>query len=571
METEWQYRDVDERTAQHLARELEISPVLARCLAGRGIETPDKAREFIRPSLQNLTDPFSLRDMEKAVRRIADAVAEKEKIMVFGDFDADGVTATCLVNDFLAGLEADVCWYIPHRIKEGYGFRVDHVQTAVERDVDLIITVDCGSSSHEAVEAAGLEDIDVIVTDHHEMPEKIPKAIACVNPKRKDCASGLDYLAGVGVAFYLIIALRKFMRENRLFEDLPEPNLLEYCDLVALGTIGDMVPLLADNRVLCMTGINVMKRGTRKGLAALSRVSRVELAEIDCEDIAFRLIPRINAAGRISHARICVEHVSSTALNAHEKTAEILDSLNRKRQLIEKEILEEIDRKITVDPSIAQQPAFVMWNEKWHPSVLGIAASKLSRKFMKPAILISTANEPAVGSCRSIETVNIHSAVQECAHVLEKFGGHEMAAGITISSKNLDELRECINRHIADRYSASDFKSILDVDGPLSLCDINMELAEELARLGPFGKRNPEPVFTCSDIKVVSSVIIGSQHRKMILCSGDSDHGPQVNAFQFNIKDTENPPQRFSRIAFKVKINKFKQNACRIIIQDAQI
>ena len=571
MDTEWKLRHADERTAELLERELQISPVMARCLAGRGIETADRARAFIRPSLQDLTDPFLLKDMEKAVRRIAAAVSDREKIMVFGDFDADGVTATCLVNDFLSGLNSDVSWYIPHRIKEGYGFRPDHVQKAVERDVDLIITVDCGSSSHEAVEAAGLEDIDVIVTDHHEMPEKVPEALACVNPKRKDCASGLDYLAGVGVAFYLIIALRKFMRESRLFENLPEPNLLEYCDLVALGTIGDMVPLLADNRVLCMTGINVMKKGTRKGIASLSRVSRVELAEIDCEDIAFRLIPRINAAGRISHARICVDHVSATTLNAHEKTAEILDSLNRKRQLIEQEILDQIDGMIAADPSIARRPALILSHDKWNPSVLGIAASKLCRKHMKPAILISTADQPAVGSCRSIETVNIHRAVTECAHLLEKFGGHEMAAGITISSKNIDEFRECINRHIADRYSASDFKSILEVDGHLSLGDINLKLAEELARMGPFGKSNPEPVFTCSDVKVDSSVIIGARHRKMVLCREGSDPGPKVDAFHFNITDTDNPPQRFSRIAFKVKINKFRRNACRIIIQDAQI
>ena len=571
MDTEWQYRNVDEKTVEHLAGELGVSPFLARCLAGRGIETPEQAREFIHPNLRNLTDPFSILDMEKAVSRIAAAVADREKIMVFGDFDADGITATCLVNDFLTGLDADVFWYIPHRIKEGYGFREDHVRIAVERDVDLIITVDCGSSSHKAVEAAGLEDIDVIVTDHHEMPDQVPPALACVNPKRKECPSGLDYLAGVGVAFYLIIALRKFMRENRGFENFPEPNLVEYCDLVALGTIGDMVPLLSDNRVLCTTGINVMKKGTRKGLASLSRISRVELDTIDSEDITFRLIPRINAAGRISHARICVNHVSSMNRNAHEKTAEILDGLNRKRQIIEQEILDEIGKKILADPSIARNPALIMWDHKWNPSVLGIAASKLSRKYTKPVVLISTADEPAVGSCRSIESVNIHQAVSGCSPLLEKFGGHAMAAGITIFSKNLDKFRACINRYIVDNYSASDFKSILDVDGTLHLCDINTQLAEELARMGPFGKSNPEPVFTCSNIKVVSSVIIGSQHRKMVICQENSNTAPQVNAFQFNITDADRPPRRFSRIAFKVKINKFKKNTCRIIIQDFQI
>ncbi len=571
METEWQYRQVDEKTAGHLARELEIPLILARCLTGRGIETPEQARQFIHPSLQNLTDPFSILDMEKAVNRIAAAVADREKIMVFGDFDADGITATCLVNDFLTGLDADVFWYIPHRIKEGYGFRKDHVKIAVERDVDLIITVDCGSSSHDAVEAAALEDIDVIVTDHHEVPDRIPASLACVNPKRKDCPSGLDYLAGVGVAFYLIIALRKFMRSNRYFEHLPEPNLLEYCDLVALGTIGDMVPLLADNRILCMTGINVMKKGTRKGLVTLARISRVALDSIDCEDITFRLIPRINAAGRISHARICVNHVSSTTRNAHEKTAEILDGLNRKRQLIEQEILDEIEKTIAADPSVAKDPSLILWNHKWNPSVLGIAASKLSRKYMKPTILISTADEPAVGSCRSIESVDIHHALTKCAPLLEKFGGHTMAAGITLLSKNLDRFRTCINEHMTAHYWGSDFKNILEVDGMLPLSDINTELAEQLARMGPFGKSNPEPVFTCSNINVVSSVIIASKHRKMVLCQDGSPSGAEVDAFQFNISDTLNPPQRFSRVAFKLKINKFKKNTCQIIIQNTQI
>ncbi|MFO7751735.1 MAG: single-stranded-DNA-specific exonuclease RecJ [Desulfobacteraceae bacterium] len=571
MQTEWKYREVDEKTVELLGRELGSSNVLARCLAARGIETPEQAREFIRPNLQGLTDPFLILDMEKAVQRIASAMTNREKILVFGDFDADGVTATCLVNDFLTSLDADVSWYIPHRIKEGYGLQTEHIRMAVEQDVDLVITVDCGSSSHDAIKEAALEDIDVIVTDHHEISDGIPPAFACVNPKRKECPSGLDYLAGVGVAFYLIIALRKFMRENSFFEALPEPNLLEYCDLVALGTIGDMVPLLADNRVLCTTGINVMKKGSRKGLVTLSHVSRVELASVDCEDIAFRLIPRINAAGRISHARICVNQVSATTGNAHEKGAEILDGLNRKRQLIEQEILAEIEKKILETPYLAQQPAVILWDKKWNPSVLGIAASKLSRKYMKPAVLISTREEPAVGSCRSIAGVNIHKAITECSCFLERYGGHEMAAGITIKSEHLHLFEACINRHIEANYTEEDFKSILDVDCRLALSDISMELAEEVASMGPFGKSNPEPTFTCSDIQVVSSVIIGRHHRKMVISDSGPDSGAVVDAFQFNIQDTDNPPRRFSRIAFKLKINKFKKRAYQIIIQDTQI
>jgi single-stranded-DNA-specific exonuclease len=568
MEATLTYFEPDQQVVEQLSTGLNCHPVLATLLLGRGIATVEEARFFLDPGFENLIDPFCLKDMDKAVKRIFTAVANREKILVFGDFDADGVTATALLCDFFDHCEADLSWYIPHRIKEGYSLQTDHIQMAVDRDIDLIITVDCGVGSLEAVGLADLEDIDVIITDHHEPGPTLPGAVAVVDPKRGDCTAGLDHLAGVGVAFFLVMALRKFFREKGFWEQMNEPNLINSLDLFAIGTIGDMVPLINENRVLCMAGLKRIRQGTRQGLKALSRISRVDFRTIDSDDISFKIVPRINAAGRISHARICVSQLIDTDIITTEKTASLLDELNIKRRQIEREIIISIEHRLLKHPDLLAGKLLFLWDDKWEPSVLGIVASKLSKKYFRPVILLSTRSENAVGSGRSINNINIHQALTASRSLLEKFGGHALAAGLTLKKDNLPILCQQLKSHMEALYSEIDFQKAMAIDAVLDFDDIDFNLAREIDRLRPFGMANPEPLFVCKDLCVISSHIIGNSHRKMVLGKTGKTDQHRVEAFHFNITDPDHQPDYYSKIAFRLKINKFKTNAAQIIIQD---
>jgi len=553
---------------ERLSNGLTCHPLLAVLLLARGISTVEDARFFLNPSFKNLIDPFVLKDMHRAVERIFTAVKNNEKILIFGDFDADGVTATALITDFLEYCDANVSWYIPHRIKEGYSLQPDHIRMAVDLDIDLLITVDCGVSSHDAVKKADLEDIDIIVTDHHEPAATLPPAIAVIDPKRPDCPSGLDHLAGVGVAFFLVMALRKFFREKDFWDKIKEPNLINFLDLFTIGTIGDMVPLIDENRILCLAGLKKIRQGSRLGLTSLSKISRIDVKQIDSDDVSFKLVPRINAAGRISHARICVSQLIGTDVVTAEKTASLLDQLNTKRQKIEREIIVNIEHRILKNPELLDQKILFLWDDNWNPSVLGIAASKLSRKYSCPVILLSSAGEAAVGSGRSINNINIHKALKANVALLEKYGGHAMACGLTVKTKNLRPLVDGLNRYLKKTYSAKDYQKKMTIDAVLDFEDINFSLVNEIDRLRPFGTANPEPVFMCENIRVTSSYIIGNTHRKMVLEKNDAVIKHQVEAFHFNISDPDDLPDFYPKIAFKLKMNKFKPGTAQMIIED---
>ncbi len=568
METKLTYAHPDPQGVEKLSHKIGCHRVIASLLYDRGIQTPEKAQFFLEPTFKELKDPFTLADMDRAVERIHRGVFNREKILIFGDFDADGVTATSLFIDFFAHVDADVTWYIPHRIKEGYSLHPPHITMAVERSADLIITVDCGIGAIEAVEAALLEDIDVIITDHHEPGESLPNATAVINPKRTDCPSGLDYLAGVGVAFYLVMALRKHFRDKGFWEEIEEPNLLRYLDLFAIGTIGDMVPLVHDNRVLCMAGLKQMRKGERPGILALARVCRIDPKRLDSDDISFKLVPRINAAGRISHARICVSLLTAANLHEAQTTATLLDELNLKRQQIEREIVLNIEHRISRDPALLENHLLVLCDSRWNQAVLGIAASRLSRKYVCPVVLLSQTETLAMGSCRSINRINIHQALAENGHLLERFGGHTMAAGLALKKENIDTLRSGIIAHLKNNYIEDDFLKQLQIDAQLDAEDITFNLAKAIDGLRPFGTANPEPVFLCRRLRVISSYIIGNLHRKMTLQGADSPSDHCIEAFHFNIGDTKNPPEYYDKLVFKLKINKFKPIAAQIIIED---
>jgi single-stranded-DNA-specific exonuclease len=564
---QFKYFDPDPAKVESLRKQLSCHPVLARLLVLRNLFTVKEVTDFLQPGFENLTDPFLLKDMDKATQRITRAIENKEKILVFGDFDADGITSTVILSDFLEYCQADVSWYIPHRIKEGYSIQPEHISMAADQDVDLIITVDCGISSFDAVHKAASEDIDIIITDHHEPGPELPCALAVINPKRHDCPSSLYYLAGVGVAFFLVMALRKFLRDKGFWEDTTEPNLLNRLDLFAVGTIGDMVPLININRTFCIAGLDLMRKRARPGLKALADVCRVDISKIDSDDISYRIVPRLNAAGRISHARICVSHLTESNQVSIDKTAGLLDQFNTKRQQIEQEIIIDIEKTIASNPDILEDKLLFLHNEKWAPSVLGIAASRLARKYHCPVILLSTGGEYAVGSGRSIDQVNIHQALMGCESLLVRFGGHALAAGLTVKKENLKPLQEKLLEHIKNTYKPEHFQKSLTIDAVLDFKDIDIHLAKELDRLRPFGTANPEPVFLCKDLRVLSSYIIGQKHRKMVFGSSEAPNH-KVEAFHFHIDTQKELLAFFPYIAFKLKVNKFKTESAQMIIEE---
>ncbi len=568
MNTQIKYFKPDPKIVAKLTDGLNCHPLLATLLSQRNVTTVEKATFFLNPTFDHLTDPFSLKDMTPAVERIYTAVINQEKILIFGDFDADGVTSTALLVDFFEYCDASVSWYIPHRIKEGYSLQVDHIDMAVDQDIDLIITVDCGVSSHEAVGLANRQDIDVIITDHHEPEANLPNAVAIIDPKRQDCPSGLNLLAGVGVAFYMVMALRKHFRELKFWENIKEPNLSDYLDLLVIGTIGDMVPLVDENRLLCIVGLEKIRKGQRLGIKSLAQASRIDLQKLDSDDISFKIVPRINAAGRISHARICVTQLTSPDIITADKTASLLDQLNQKRQKIERDIVDDIENRLIASPQLLNQRLLFLWDKHWNPSVLGIAASKLSRKYYCPVVLLSTTGDQAIGSCRSINNINIHQALKTHEALLVKFGGHAMACGLTVKKENLSSLADSIKQYMQDTISKENFKKSMTIDSILDFEDINYTLACEINRLRPFGIANPEPIFLCKNVDVISSYIVGGSHRKMVLGKQGSPSTDYVEAFHFNINDPDNSPEYFSKIVFKLKINKFKSNAAQIIIEN---
>ncbi|MBF0378927.1 MAG: single-stranded-DNA-specific exonuclease RecJ [Desulfamplus sp.] len=654
-QTKWRLLNPDPEKTQKISRIVGCNQIVAKILVNRGITTPEEAFTFLNPSFQHLTDPFALKDMKKAVERIYTAICNKEKILIFGDFDADGITATVILNEFLNYVEADVSWYIPHRIKEGYSLKLHHIEMAVKQKCDLIITVDCGSDSYDAVKRAIREDIDIIITDHHEIRGFRPPAFAVINPKRADCDSGLEHLAGVGVAFYLITALRSYLREKEFWEEICEPKLIEYTDLFAIGTIADMVPLKAENRILSKAGISLIKKGKRAGLNSLIKISGIDKPSLNSDDISFKIAPRINAAGRISHSRICVDLLSEKKSAKADQTAFILEELNKKRQDIERWIMEDIERRITLNPNILKKASIVMQDKTWNVGVLGIVASKIAKKYLCPVVLISTAasttssnlsaptdlsnssivapisnnsnttSNYATGSCRSVGNINIHEALSKCSDLLENFGGHFMAAGISIKPENIEKFADRFENEILNIIATNNLNLTPEIviDATLNIDEITEKLVDEIESLRPYGTENPEPLFYCSDLKVVSSFMIISKHRKMVLeqmnlepinkkiyryeeqtiekqNSDNRDISHSINkssktieAMQFNVngsvesqnfnnklisisktlQSSTNPqssanPEYFKKIAFKVKLNRFSgKNTPQIFIE----
>lgn len=489
----WRVKASGAAICDTISSELKISKIMAQLLSNRGIESVKEAGEFITCSLSSCHDPYMMKDMDKAVARIKKAILNKDKILVYGDYDVDGMTGVAVLCTALKNLGAVVETYIPNRLEEGYGLNVQAIKKAHRDGVSLIITVDCGISSFSEIEHASAYKIDVIVTDHHEIVEsRIPTACAVINPLREDCAYPFKHLAGVGVAYKLVKAL--YEGTPFLAED--------FLDLVSLGTIADIVPLKGENRILAKHGLGEINRRTRIGLEALTQASGLDGKDISSGHIGFILGPRINAMGRTGSPQKALELLMANDKAEALKLAKMLNAENRNRQKIESGILEEALSKVDREVNFKHHKIIVLGSENWHPGVIGIVASRIAERFYRPTILISLDGKLAKGSGRSIENFNLFNEILKCRDLLVGFGGHEAACGITIEKDKLDDFRDKINSGIRDDFDQEIFSPQLDIDMEIPLNALTEDVIGQIESLAPFGEENPRPVFSSRNLVV---------------------------------------------------------------------
>ncbi len=572
MKKQWQILRPDIHTIDKLCMILKCHPAIASILVNRNIVSEEDASNFLNPSLSRLNPPFSIKDMDAAVNRILTAIKQNEKILIFGDYDVDGITATTILFEFILSAGADVSYYIPHRANEGYGLQKNHISDyALSKKINLIITTDCGSGSHDAVETAKSSGIDVIITDHHIISDTIPQAVAVVNPKRHDCPSSFDDFAGVGVAFCLLICLRKKMREIHFWQNRPEPNLKSVCDLVALGTLADMVPLVAENRILTRTGLDIITSSNRPGLNALIEASGINKNNVDTDDIVFGLAPRLNSAGRIDHASIAVELLTTKNTETAVQIAQSLNHMNQRRRSIENGILTQIEGQLKKNPHLLQKKTLVLTHQDWHLGVLGIVAARIMQKYFRPVVLITTTAGIGKGSARSIPGVDLYKGLMACADDLENFGGHSMAAGIKIMSKKIARFQTRFETAIDNMTKPDDFIPKISIDYELDFGDISDALIDEIESLKPFGSGNTEPLFMSRNVKVASSKIVGKNHRRMLLKQASGSIGKTYNAIHFNIDPSIPLKEHFDQIAYRLRWNLWNEKkSAQLIIEEVK-
>ncbi|MBN1829068.1 MAG: single-stranded-DNA-specific exonuclease RecJ [Deltaproteobacteria bacterium] len=501
---------------------LSVLPIISTMLINRGVSDVNEGRRFLSPSLKDLHNPFLMRDMEEAVSRILRAVAGKEHIVVYGDYDADGITATAILVLFLRSIGASVSYYIPDRITEGYGLNLRAIGTLKERGCSLIVTVDCGVSDFDEVAYATSLGVDCIVVDHHEVPSRLPAAVAVINPHREDCSFPCKYLAGAGVAFNVLIALRSRLRAAAFWDGRPYPNLKDYLDLVALGTIGDLVPLVDENRIFAKVGLDVLSKTSRPGLRALKRRSGADRSILTAEVLSFALIPRINAAGRMGTATAAVELLLTKDEGQAAVLTERLESYNQRRKEVEIAILESVVAAIERDPSLGEQRSFVFASKRWHPGVIGIVASKLVDRYYRPTVLFCLKDGIGRGSGRSIEEFNLFGGISKrCAPFLVTYGGHQYAAGCTIREENIDLFSQALEGAIREDLGHHIPLPTTHIDGLFDISGITTDLLNQIDLLSPFGPMNPEPLLCMSGVKAQSLTLVGNNHLKMQLANDE--------------------------------------------------
>ena len=505
MEYVWKLKPKTSQEAiEKLGKEINVNPTLANMLINRGVESFDQAKDYFRPSLSQLHDPFLMKDMDKAVDRIEKAVLNQERILVYGDYDVDGTTAVALMYSFLKGFYPHVDFYIPDRYKEGYGVSERGVRYAAEQGFSLIISLDCGIKAIDKVRLAKELGVDFIICDHHTPGEELPNAVAVLDAKRPDCPYPYKELSGCGVGFKLIQAYAKT-------HSIEESVLYPYLDLLAVSIAADIVPITGENRILAYYGLDRINNTPRPGLKALILQAKVE-KEIQISDIVFKIGPRINASGRLEHAQASVELLISTNLEEAILRAKSVDEVNATRRNFDENITKEAFEMLAMREEEAEWNTTVLFKEDWHKGVIGIVASRCIEKYYRPTIILTESNNKATGSARSVVDFDIYEAIAECSDLLDQFGGHKYAAGLTMSVENVPAFQAKFESVVRSRIEEIHRKPVIEVDDVLLLDQINYKFYNILKQMAPFGPGNTEPVFRINNVYAEEVTVLKDKH-----------------------------------------------------------
>jgi single-stranded-DNA-specific exonuclease len=557
MSKRWIFSPPNKSLQSEIASKLKISHLLAQVLINRGITDITSARNFLQPQIAALGDPSLLPDIEKASIRINEAVRRGEKIVIYGDYDVDGLSATALMYRCLKLVGAQVSYYIPERLEEGYGLNADAIKKLKEGGADVILTVDCGINACREADVARSFGIDLIITDHHQPGQEIPNAFAVVNPKLKTSQCAFRHFSGVGIAFKLAWAIGQHFSPLKKVSAEFKDFLLNAVGLVALGTIADVVPLLGENRILTKYGLSALQYTEIPGLRALLDIADLSNTNLDAFHVGYRLGPRLNAPGRVGNAGIVVEMLTTTCSERALEIANFLDQENKRRQDIQVDIMVSARKKVMNEINLDETTAIVLADQAWHPGIIGIIASKIVEEFNRPTVMIAIAEDIGHGSARSIPSFHILEALEYCKSKLLSVGGHAQAAGLKIHPDNIDEFRLMLNSTTAQRLSKTDLVPILNIDAEVTLSMLSKALVAELARLSPYGEGNPLPLFAAMNVKVVGQPRrIGSkgQHLSFYVKQGDV----AIRAVAFGMGEQFERLKQNGKtcsLAFAVKIN----------------
>ncbi|MBO4756739.1 MAG: single-stranded-DNA-specific exonuclease RecJ [Bacteroidales bacterium] len=532
-ERQWTVKTVaDEETAAQLATELGIDRVLANLLVQRGVCTFEDARSFFRPRLEDLHDPFLMADMDKAVERVHEAIVNGEKILVYGDYDVDGTTAVALVYSFIHRFTQKVDFYIPDRYDEGYGLSYKGLDWAGDNGVNLVITLDCGIKAIDKVEYARAKGIEVIICDHHLPEDELPGAVAVLDPKREDCHYPFDDLCGCGVGFKLV---QGYVKKYDLDPELLDPLL----DLQVVSIASDLVSMTGENRILAHYGLKRLNENPRKGLLAMINLAKLEPGHINIDDIVFKIGPRINAAGRMESGRLAVELLTATDDQTAFRIGEQINDSNNERKSIDREITQEALDMVRNGEALETENVTIVYNPTWNKGVVGIVASRLVEAYYKPTVVLTKSNGFVTGSARSVSGFDLYASIESCADLLENFGGHVYAAGLTMKEDNLEEFCKRMNKFVSGNITREELTPVVEIDAQLDFSQITPKFTRILKQFQPFGPGNSNPVFLTEDVYDAGNgrkVGAGGVHLKLDLMQ-ESQPYRQIAAIGFNMAD----------------------------------
>ncbi len=521
MNKKWEYSNYDVTKVKEIANKFNINETLSTILVNRNIVNDDEIKIFLNPTRNDFYNPYTLPDIEIAVNRIIKAIENKEKVIIYGDYDVDGITSISVLKKFLDARGLEVGYFIPNRLHEGYGLNKEKIKEIVEQKYTLMITVDCGISGLEEVELANELGLETIITDHHEPLEELPKALAVIDPKIGINKYPFDQLAGVGVVFKLIQAI-----SMRL--ELDEKEYLKYLDLVCVGTISDIVPLVDENRIIAKLGLKLVEVTKNVGLKTLLKLAAYQ--NIDSNTISFGIAPRVNACGRMGHETEALRLFLTDNAKEAEELAEKLNKYNKERQDTEKEIVKQALEKIE-NEELKSSNTIVLGDERWHHGVIGIVASKITDIYFKPTVLVCYEGEEGRGSGRSVPGFDLHSALCKSSKYLEKYGGHEMAVGLSLQKSNFEKFKAEMEK-VATEAKVNEIIPVITIDKLVSLKEININMIKDLKLLEPFGEANKTPLFACKNLKIDSiRALTEGKHLKLSL----RDENIVINAIGFNM------------------------------------